>query len=467
MDALTRSPYVRAFDEFLYKPAYFLLIGFLTIIANFFGAELFTYTCFTVILLYLCFLGRDLLPIIPMAVCAYIAPSRANNPGRNTQSVFSMENGGIYLIILAVLMVAALVYRLIRDPELGQKAFWKTKRKLLPGMLVLCGAYLLSGLGTEQLTKVAGRNIVFALLQCAAIVALYFILTGTVKWDKAPKAYLAWTGMCVGYVLLAELIFIFLRYNIIQNGVIQRTHIYSGWGHYNNIGALLAIMIPFPFFLTGKGKYTSFFYFSGALFLGGLLFTCSRGSILCGVIAYLASYVISLLHSRHARANAVIHIVTVLVLVCIVVLFRERLYRLFQALLDRKFDPAQRIQGYIAGWKQFLSAPVFGSTFYPVDFDLYQWSSSAAFTSFFPARWHNTVIQLLASCGIVGLLAYGYHRIQTLMLFLKPFSSKKLFPLVSMLTLLLTSLLDCHFFNVGPVLFYSMMLAFVEKRLDQ
>ena len=42
-----------------------------------------------------------------------------------------------------------------------------------------------------------------------------------------------------------------------------------------------------------------------------------------------------------------------------------------------------------------------------------------------------------------------------------------MFAFVSMLTLLTTSMVDCHFFNVGPVLFYSMMLAFVEKRLDQ
>ena len=34
---------------------------------------------------------------------------------------------------------------------------------------------------------------------------------------------------------------------------------------------------------------------------------------------------------------------------------------------------------------------------------------------------------------------------------------------LSILVLLLTSLLDCHFFNIGPVLFYSMALAFAEK----
>ena len=34
---------------------------------------------------------------------------------------------------------------------------------------------------------------------------------------------------------------------------------------------------------------------------------------------------------------------------------------------------------------------------------------------------------------------------------------------LSVMALLLASLLDCHFFNVGPVLFYSMALAYAEK----
>lgn len=467
MGTLGRPSYLRAFDDFLYKPAYFLLCGGLTVLANVCGAELFTYTCFVLIALYLCLFGRDLLPIMPLVICSYIAPSRWNNPGLSSDSLFSPARGGIYLIILATLLIIALIYRLIRDKELGRMAFFKCKRVLLPGMLALGIGYLLSGIGSEQLREVGWQNLLFAFIQVASIIVLYFLLTGAVKWDQAPTGYLAWTGMCVGYVLLAELAFIYVRYEVIQNGVIERTLIYSGWGHYNNMGALLAMMIPFPFFLTGKGKHTGIFYFSGLLFLGGVLFTCSRGSIICGVVTYLASYTVSLLHSRRARANAAIHIFTALVFLAIFLLFADDLLRLFRTLLGHGLDPFERDIGYVAGWKQFLQHPVFGGTFYPVDYPLFTWATSEEFVAFFPPRWHNTLIQLLASSGIVGFAAYSFHRIQTLRLFLHRFSGKKMFILVSMLTLLATSMVDCHFFNVGPVLFYSMMLAFVEKRLDQ
>lgn len=467
VDTLDKPSWLRAFNDFLYKPAYFFVCGGLTVFANIFGAELFTYTCFVFIVLYLCLFGRDLLPIMPLAICSYIVPSRDNNPGLSSDSLFSPARGGIYLIILAALLIIALFYRLIRDPELGRKAFLKCKRMLLPGMLALCCGYLLSGIGSEQLGKVGMQNLLFAFIQAASVIVLYVLLTGAVKWDKAPAAYLSWTGMCVGYVLLAELVFIYFRYGVIQNGVIERSLIYSGWGHYNNMGALLAMMIPFPFFLTGKGKYSGIFYLSGLLFLGGVLFTCSRGSILCGVVTYLVSYTISLLHSRRARANAAIHIFTALVILTVFLLYTDVLLRLFRALLEHRLDPFGRDDGYAAGWKQFLEYPIFGATFYPVDYPLFTWATSQEFVAFFPPRWHNTVIQVLASCGVVGMLAYSFHRIQTLRLFLRRPSGKKMFAFVSMLTLLVTSMVDCHFFNVGPVLFYSMMLAFAEKRLDQ
>jgi O-antigen ligase len=93
----------------------------------------------------------------------------------------------------------------------------------------------------------------------------------------------------------------------------------------------------------------------------------------------------------------------------------------------------------------------------------------AEFSAFFPSRWHNTIIQLLASCGVVGLLAYCYHRYQTIRLFVKKRTTVNVYIGIYIVTLLGMSLLDCHFFNVGPVLFYSIALAVMEygKSMDK
>lgn len=466
MNALRKPSYLRAFEEFLYQPAYFFLCAALTVFSNICGMELFTYTCFVLIVLYQCLMGRDLLPILPLAICSYIAPSRGNNPGLSGESVFAFEKGGFYMVILAVLMIIALVLRMIRDRELGRSAFWKCKRTLLPGLAAVAVAYLLSGVGSHQITLVGKQNLLFAFVQAASLFVLYFLMTGMVKWEQAPKSYLAWTGVCVGFVLLAELAFIYLKFDIIHDGIINRDAIYTGWGHYNNMGALLAMMIPFPFFLTTKSKRPVLFYLIGVLFLLGLIFTNSRGSILCGVVIFLASYVFSLFACKQSKKTVLFHIAILLTAFVFLLLFFDQLMRLFTMMLELQFDLRARDTGWDAGWAQFLANPVFGGTFYPNDFNLFTWATSSEFVSFFPPRWHNTIIQILASCGAVGMLAYLYHRFQTLRLLFRRFSWDKMFTLVSMAALLTTSMVDCHFFNVGPVLFYSMMLAFTEKKLD-
>ena len=466
VETLGKPAWLQAIDDFFYKPAFFFLVAALTVVANVLGAEFFTYTVFVGIAVYLCLFGRDLLPIMPMAVCCYIAPSRDNNPALNDGTIFSRQGGGSYIMALAVILVLALIYRLIRDPELGRTAFFKCKRKLIWGMVALCAGYFLSGIGSGQFAEVWQQNLLFAAFQGLPIIGFYCIFTALVKWDKAPADYLAWTGMCIGYVILGEIVNICIRYNIIQDGSIVRDDFFTGWGGSNNMGTLLAMMIPFCFYLADKRKHNSVFFLSGLLFLAGVFFTCSRGAILFGVVAYLASYMISLIHSHNARANAAIHIITVAAGILVLQLYPETIRHLFHNLLQRKLDPSGRDELYIAGWQQFLNAPLFGSTFFPVDYPPHIWSYPETFDSLCPPLWHNTVIQLLASCGIVGLAAYSFHRFQTLHLFFRRPTGEKMFAFVSVLTLLLASLLDCHFFNIGPTLFYSMALAFVEKRLD-
>lgn len=460
-------------NRFLYSPAYFLYLGGLTILSNVFGMELIAYTFILLTALYICLCARDLLPLLPIFACGYISPSLNNNPGLNNDSIFSLKGGGLYLGALLALLVVSLVYRLVTDPVFGGKKFLMKKRSLLTGMLVLSMAYATSGVCSGQWAEYGWRNLLFSFLQLVAIAGLYYLFSGTVRWDLAPKAYLFWTGICVGYVLLIELIGIYIKESVIVDGVILRERIATGWGHYNSMGALFAMVIPLPFFLTGKGKYAWFAYLSAFLFCLGLLFTCSRGSILVGVPIYMATYVLSLIHSRHARSITWMHIFHGVIIgapVLALVLFDDELLRLFQVLPGLGSDASfrMRLDTYVEGFRQFAKFPVFGGSFFPLKEDLYKWASDGTtFGYLFPPRWHNTLVQLLATGGVVCLTTYIIHRVQTVKLFVRNFTSEKLFVGLSIAAMLLTSMVDCHFFNVGPVLLYSAMLAVVEFGLNK
>ncbi len=459
---LRKLPFVDAMDRFLASPAYFFFIGALTALAHVFSVELVMYLICILLGLYLSFFGKDYLPLMPIFVCCYISPSRSNNPGRHESSIF-LGTSGIFIQLLVAVLLLSVIYRLIVDPKIGQKAFWSRKRKLLPGILALGAAYLLAGAGSGHYFDQKLNNLAFGFIQFLAIFLLYFLLTGAVKWEDAPSHYLAWTGLCVGFVLLAEIANIYLTQNVIVDGQIQRNLFYTGWGHYNNLGALLTMMIPFPFQMACNSKKSWLWYLCAVTFLIGVMLTCSRGSMVFAVGIYILSGLVVMFKSRNRRVALTVNGITFGVLLLLFLIFYQQILQLFNQMFTNSMSIMERINGYKAGFQQFLEDPIFGGTFYPLNTKLYHWANVESLTSFIPPRWHNTFVQLAASCGVAGLVAYGYHRVQTIQLLLRKPTTEVVYIYISILALLLMSLLDCHFFNVGPVLFYSMGLAFAEN----
>lgn len=454
---------VRKINAWMASPYYVVLIGLLAAISNIFSAELPVYTAYILCGLYISFLGDDYLPVMPIVICCYIAPSAGNNPGVSESSVFYPENGGIYLLVLVVLFVASVIWRLAADRQLGGKRFFATPRALLRGMLILGCAYMLGGVGSGAYFARGMNNALFALLQFASVFVLYYFFTGGVRWENARRDYFAWIGLSVGCVILLQIGNMYWTGNVIVDGVIDREAIVTGWGMYNNVGAMLACMIPCAYYLACRRKHGWVYNLCGLAFLAGVLFTCSRSSILGAVAAYVVSYILVLIKAKNKRANHIAHLITIAVILAVVGFFHKEIYQLFRVLADKGLDSNSRDLLYAKGLEQFLRFPVFGGTFYPVDFHPWDMPWLASFTSFYPLLWHNTLVQIGASCGTVGLLAYGYHRYQTVKLLVTKVSLEKIYIGVSLAALLAMSLLDCHMFHGGPVLFYSMLLAFAEK----
>ncbi len=457
---------VRYFNAFLYSPLYVAFVGALVATSNIFCIELYVYTVIILCGIAICLCSRDLLPLMPPFAMFYMSPSLNNNPGFNDHSVFSISGSGPYLAFMLGLFLISLFYRLTKDPNFGGMQFLRKKRKLLSGMLLLSVAYVLSGLGSAQLKKFGDNNLFFVFIQFAALVPLYYLFSGGVLWEKAPKAYLFWIGTTIGYVVLVELANIFMTEEIIRDGRICRGYIFTGWGHYNNMAAMLIMAIPMAFHLTTRGKYAWLNYVSAFLMYIGLIFTCSRGVILVGTLIFGVSYITTLVSSKHARRQYIVHIAVVALAAFVAIKYADKLAFLFSYVTRNKFLADGRIATYKAGVEQFLQYPIFGATFFPIE-ELYSFAESTFFLSVFPPRWHNTVIQLLASGGVVALAAYSVHRLQTIKLFIRDFSTEKLFVAFSILALLLCSMVDCHFFNIGPILYYSPALAVVEHQLGK
>lgn len=449
-------------NSFLASPWYVLMIGLMTVCANVFGMELPVYTAFILLGIYMSLFGRDYLPLMPIVICCYVAPSVMNNPGRNPDSIFYPQNGGIYLGVLLVLLILSICIRLVMDKQLGGKGFLKAERKLLPGILILGAAYLLAGAFGGRYFEKGINNLGFALVQFLSIFVPYWFFAGAVRWDKAKADYLSWVGVSVALAVSMEILGVYLINNVVVDQVIVTPQIYTGWGNANNIGCMIAMMIPFAVALANHPKWGWGFSALAVILVGAVCFTCSRTSMFAAGFMYVVSSVLFFKDPQRRKALIFSGIIGFILLLCLI-LFHKTVLQLFGELVARWIDPRGRVPIYTTGIRIFLEHPIFGDTFYPDQNVIYEWSTLADFKAILPARWHNTVIQLLASCGIVGLVCYGIHRVQTVKLFWRRRKTPVIYIGLSVLALLMMSMLDCHMFNVGPVLFYAMALAFAEK----
>jgi len=457
-DWMHHSGAVQAINRFFRSVPYIFFICLLTLLSNVLSCELPVYTLYILIGVYVCLFGEDLLGLLPVVACAYISPSAVNNPGRNGASVFS-GGSGVYILCLAAVLAAALLVRLIRE----RKQFFCRSYQLMGGMALLGVAYLLGGMGSPAYPALAGKHILFSLLQLAALILPYLLFSGGIRWDKTPCNHLAWIGFGMGLTLVAQILWSYVTGDVVVDGVIDRDRIFTGWGMYNNMGGMLAMMIPFAFCLASRYRRGWMGTVVGAIFLLAVIMTCSRSSVLVGSAVFLLCSVMMHWTARNKKGNLTALLICVGITAVLVLVFHRPLMRLFGSLLGMITDPSHRDEFYQEGFRQFLKYPVFGGSFYPIGFTPWDWATESAFSSFFPPRWHNTVIQLLACCGAVGMGAYLFHRYQTVRLLWRRRSWETAYLGCALLVLWLTSLLDCHLFNIGPAIFSSLLLAFAEN----
>lgn len=450
-------PSTEVIHSHIASPNFCIIIMTLAALAHILCLELPVYILFFLIAIYICLFDLDLLGLMPIMVACYITPSAQNNPGRNPQSVFSGDQGMV-LGIFAICLVLALLFRIIRD----RKQFFQKPGKCFWGIVALCGAYFLSGVGSDAYPKYLANNLLFALMQSACLFLPYWLFSRGVDWKNTQRDYFAWMCFAAGGILSAEILWSFCTQNVIYDGVIIRQRIFTGWGMYNNIGFLLAFMIPSAFYLATKYRKGWLGTVVGSLYLICLFLTCSRGSIIGGFVIHAACVVIMLRYARNKKHNFIAWAVVFALVAIVLIVFPRQILRLFSQLIAKGTDPSSRDSIYLEGLRLFTQNPVFGVSFFSPGFQAWDFSTLESFSALIPPRWHNTVVQLLASCGCVGFGAYVWHRVQTVRMLLSQHHKEQVFIGCSVVVMIFCSLLDCHFFNLGPTLLYSAALAWAE-----
>jgi O-antigen ligase len=385
--------------------------------------------------------------------------SRASNPLGSEESTFrDTPTNTTHLFIIGITIALFAISRIIHDVIRYKER--RVKPKLLSGFILLALSFLLGGLTTKYYCT---KTVFFGLLQSITISFSYFIFFYTIDWKKVKKEYFPFLLLCINVLMLFECLNAYKECGILntEEELIRKT-LFTGWGIYNNIALICAITLPAPFYYAYTKNNKIPYIILAILMYLNLFILQSRNGILFGSIIFITGSIILFKNSKHKKILSYLYSSFFILTLIGSIILLPNLEKHFAAVIERGISISARTPTYVESIKMFLRSPLFGEGYY--SFKGYIWNLTSHTPSFLPARIHNTQFQLIASCGLLGITSYIYHRLQTIKL-LRNCKKDPATVLIktSLITFLLMSLLDCHFHNLGPGFIYSAILLMIEK----
>ena len=437
------------------------MIMFLVLLAgisNIFEMEIPVYYTYTFIIILTTLFGEDMLPLLPISCCGYMTFSKSSNPLGVEDSTFRNSSNTTHLFIIGITIGIFAISRIIYDVIKHKER--RTKPKLLTGFILLAITSLLGGLTTEYYGT---KTVFFGLLQSLTISFSYFIFFYSVDWKKVKKDYFPFLLLCMCILMLAECINTYIECNVLDtNSAFFRLNLFTGWGMYNNIALICALTLPAPFYYAyTKENKIPYVLLSIAMYLNMIILQ-SRNGILFSTIIFITGTILIFKNSKRKKLLSSIYIGILIALLITSSSLLPNLKHHFDVVLEKGFYNGDRAATWKEAMRMLIRSPLFGEGFY--SFKGYIFNLTSHTPTFLPARMHNTYLQQLASCGLLGIFAYIYHRYQTVKLLRRTKKEASLVVLkTSILVFLLMSIFDCHFHNLGPGFIYSAMLLILEK----
>ena len=447
--AFKNSKLIYWINRFLSSPLHIAVVAILLTISSMDNNAGFLYYY---ILLFTCiiipfFIGYDMIAVVPLATMLNIGISkglRAQDPKVIMGS--NLPHFIIFLTCVVIFLFGRLIFDLIVEKE---------RRSRFPRFFIsyicLLVAFCIGGAFSPYYLP---RDFAFGLREFLALGGFYFYYFYTVDFTKIKKSYCA-------YLLFFFACSVALQILVEAIRVGAGPHLEVGWANRSGLGGTLVASFTCTIYLTIR-KHPSYawlfalcFYF----FFTMICLTQCRGAAFTAMVLAIPCLVLILVYSPSITkiSTILITVIYIIVMICLGLFEREFFTECFGRLFNFDFDTLNEYSsGRITIWKtgidQFIHNPLCGVGWYQIEGRGFQ------------ARYHNTIIQLLASTGIFGLVIYGYHRVDTIVAAFKTPRLEKTFAYMSIFCILVSSLLDCFLFNIWLGFEYSFLLFFIEGR---
>ena len=401
-----------------------------------------------------CLLAKDIRFLITPLFCTIFFVTADHSPNvPNYSDYYTRPQILLCLILCAALLVIGMIVFLWRNWR--ERNRFSLRSGLLPGILFFCIAMSLNGMGAKAYTP---GNLGYGSTFLFALLLIYLLFAAFFRFDDRSTDYLMYCMVIAGLLICAQLLTAFtgdIRFD--EQGNVVKETVILGWGVWTTVGGMLCMLMPACFYFFATKKWGWMGLLAGCLEWLCILLSQSRGALLFGSLILLLCVIASSFCGNFQKRNRYFALGGVAFAVLGALLLAGKLLPLVQNFLTDGFGDNGRFDLWKAGWYRFKEAPILGSGFYN-SYINEEWNFQVM-----PYMYHNTVIQLLGATGVLGILTYAYHRVQTVALLLRKPTPYKIFAGIGVLGLLLFSMLDVMFFNIYPMFYYGLFLLFAER----
>lgn len=395
--------------------------------------------------------------------------------GRDFNQAFLSERGKLLqsfdmdglksVILCGSIMFIFIIARFISDGTI--KRALKRRGLCFWGIITLDVAFLLNGVFSSRWVF---EDIIYGFIMMLGLTLVYCLVLSMLDNSKDPIPYACKAMVCTSYLVLGQMLKIvyelhkrssfIISYSEDSPLLVNRVEITLSWGVATIITAVIVLGIPAAMYLAKNCRFSLISYSSALIFLFGAVLVDSRSSIMVGVFSFFVCMIICCISGRNRIANRIYS--GFLVLLGILLLWYlqkgEFLPDIFEFFRFSDITKDSRTVYWKDGIADFISSPIFGVGFrdggYDAEYDL------------FSAMYHNIFIQLIASMGIVGLIAFLVHIKHVAEVFIRRFSGNKFILLMLPFSVVAMSLVDNFFFYPNFQIFYAMFLALAEIYLE-
>ena len=383
-------------------------------------------------------------------------------------SLFFEPAGLVNMYIVGSVMAAAILFRLIADGTIA--AVFRRRGLLTWGFLALAAAMLLNGIFSAAWEPL---DLAWGLFMAVGLLLAYFIVPAMSDKTENIVGYLLRICLIVGLMICAEEWILMGR--LAADGMLLeldeagkwtggfvRDYQVLGWGVSTYAAGMLAILIAPTMALAYSNRRGVWYYLAAVVMFLTIILLNARTAMLMGGIILLACMIICCFGTNRKQNRIVFAAIAAAALVCVAgvwaVMGTNDFFGFIAEMLRFDQGDNHRFERWANGWKDFLSAPIFGVGFM---------DGAATDPSMYSNMYHNIFVQLIGALGVFGLLAFLFHIIQVAVLCVRKFRLERFLVLLGAAAVILTSLLDNFFFFFSVQLFYGAFLAAAELMLEK